>query len=290
MPRKYAPRRRPARKPRARRARGPFKGKAAANTKVDLVAKYRIPLNFSSQLGINVPTYAYSAFTPCHSLFSGLAVSSTEFQAQKQLFDEYCITSMKVTYSPLVNVNNSAINLGDPRVHTIVDRDGNTPIATSVSVPNKMQAYDSYKEYTIYRKWSRTLRCKNFWMDTGITGINPQAEAGTAQPWVNAGMTQVMAIYCQELPASFPVGTNLGSMTVEWTVKFRGKKTTAFGYDPVSGSVILTPITSYPRDIPVTSSVIGLTGPDEVLTCVDGEIVVTSSYSGEVATASAVPE
>jgi len=276
------PRRRRAPRKQMRRKAGRKAAKAiAANTKVDLKASYRVPYNFVATTGASVGTYAYSAYSPAHFNYSNLAAMSSEFTAQKQLFDEFCITGMTVKYTPMINVNNTSSTGGDARIHTVVDRDGTVPVSTSVSVPNKLQAYDSYKEFNIYKRWSRSVRCKSFWMDTGIASINPQAEAGTAQPWVNAGLTQVLVLYAQYLPPAAAPPYNLGTLTVVWNVKFRGKKTTAFGYDPVSGTVFMTPISSYPADIPITSEKVGLPGDDEKITCdMSGNLVVQSDYSG----------
>nr|WAE42310.1 MAG: capsid protein [Cressdnaviricota sp.] len=247
-----------------------------------MVAVYRVPYDVTAKTGISVGTYVYMTGSPCHSGYTPLVGASSEFVAQSKLFDEFCITKCVMKYTPFFNTTQptNAGVAGDPRIYTIVDRDGNIPVSSAFNVPNKLQTYDSYRQHTIYKPFSRNVKCKSFWMDTGIAQIDPQADAGTAQPWVNAGMTQVLVMYAQNIPVGNNL--NLGTMTLEWSVKFRGKKSVTFGYDPASGSVIMTPTTSWPKDVPVTGTVQGGGGYDETIECNDvGSIVVRSNLTGD---------
>jgi hypothetical protein len=103
--------------------------------------------------------------------------------------------------------------------------------------------YDSLKTTTFYKKMSRTVKLKSFWTDCSAPTVVPQSVNGTAQPWVIAGCCQSIVWYGEKLP--FGTGTALGQLEVIWRVQFRGKKPAEFTYDALSGSVIVTPITSY---------------------------------------------
>jgi len=276
------PRRRVARRPRRRTAG------AKSNTRVDQDVRYRTTQTFSTKASSSgVGQFAWSTFSPQNANHYNLSQVS-EFNGQSLLYDEFCIKSVKISYRPFYNVlsvqdfvANSNINM-----YTFVDRDGNAPVSSSINVPQKLQAYDSCKIFKTTKAWSRTLRTKTFWSDTATASVNPRiGNLGTFQPWINAGLMQCMGVYAENVPVES--AANIGELTYEVHVQFRGKKPASFGYDPVSGSVIVTPLTSYPylapQNPPTTLEIVE--AADESLECGEHGLIITSNYDGQQALA-----
>ena len=245
MPRRVIRRRRPARKPR-RKVRKGGKGKMSLNTKTDLYATYRLTGQIQAQTAITVAgSYFWYGWSPQHFNWTNVT-SSSEFLVQCRLYDEFKVSSMKVTFRPYASQvlpDNVSPNYSFTS-YTIVDRDGNVPVTTAMAVPPKLLSYDSCKVGRTYKAWSRTVRVNNNWTSTTNPTQNPQGANGLAQPWVNRGACQVIGFYAERLP--YANNANIGEVIVEFKVQYRGKKSTALGYDAASGSVILTPLSSYP--------------------------------------------
>lgn len=277
MPPKHHKRRAP-RRVRKYHRKGHRAGKMSSNTKVDDKVILRRTIQMTSSTGLTgVGQYVYYAVSPANTNYSNLA-NVAEFGARAQLYDEYCIKSVKMTFRPLVNTinpaNTAAVTTFRSDLFHWVDRDGNTPVSTSVSVIPKLMEYDSLKVRKVTQAFHRTIKCKSFWVNTG-SGQNAVApNSSSIQPWINAGYLQMMGIYGENLP--FPTPTTIGDVTYEWNVHFRGKKPVAFGFDATSGSVILTPLTSYVPLAPMNPAA------EEPLDETVGAIVVTS-VKGDVA-------
>ena len=238
--------RKPAnRRPRARK--GARKGKASDNTKVSVNSVFKLVQPWISQVPVsgNSGNYAFSTFSP----INGTAVSvnqSSEFLIQAKMYDEFCVKSVKMTFRPNATENNFATGLGSGQsnlVHSYIDRDGGTPVAAAIDSVKAIQAYDSAKRTTILKSHSRTLKCKPFWIDTNYNVMN--APFVNVQPYTNAGLLQVCGFYAERLP--FSAATTLGTITIQWNVAFRGKKSMNLTYEPLSGSIIMTPLSSYPH-------------------------------------------
>jgi len=283
--------RRGVRKVRRQKRKVNRKGKLSSNTKVDVVSVYRTntALTVTAAVTPSLGFYHYSAYSPQNSQYVTIAQQS-EFQSQAKLYDEFNIVKVKYTYRPWANVQTLAaqaptapVAFYDINLYTFIDRDGSNPISTSTNATQKVQSYDSCKIYSYNKKWSRVVRKKTFWTDTNFPTMNPASSSGLAQPWINAGAMQVLGLYAERIPLN-AVGELLGELITEYTVQFRGKKPALYAYDPVSGSVIVTPTSSYPPLAPSNSPdslpvVLG----DEVITCTEDGIKVLSTIDGQQA-------
>jgi len=271
MPRKYARKpRRPARKPRRRAPR------LALNTKVDQAVVYRsmvkaVSTAWSQGTIANGFYYNYSPQSADVVSVNG----NQEFLIQSKLYDEFKVSSMKVTYTPYQTFNASIQpgSITDGLIYTVIDRDGRTPInAGNMQLPQKLMSYDSCKAFHFTKKWSRTVPVKTFWTDCSNPVFSNLAGGASSQPWTNAGCLQQLIIYSEGMPSTGVYG----QFTVEWRVQFRGKKTTAWGFDEGTGAVILVPLENFPS-LPLSNPPgITLTAPAEItLSVVEGEIVLS---------------
>jgi len=90
-------------------------------------------------------------------------------------------------------------------------------------------------------------------------------------------------MYAENL--NVPSTSTVGQAEVEWFVEFRGKKPSNYGYDPVSGSIIITPMTSFDL-VPYLN---GPSDSESVLADVragcdgSGNLVISSTTDGEIA-------
>jgi len=269
-----------ARKPRRQ-------GKASANTKVIERVVYRTTLNSvpaSSSTGVGA--YINYQFSPQHLTYYNIT-QSAEFLAQRNMYDEFKITSMTVQFKPYATVAfpNNGTTILNNQCYTCIDRDGQVPVSTSMSVPLKIMGYDSARTHILQKAWSRTTKVKGWWTDTGVPTVNPGLQNGTAQPWVNAGAVQTLTHYGENLP--FGSGSVFGQYTVSFRVEFRGKKPVSFSYHAASGSVILTPFTSFIFLPPLKPlrPIDDVNDDEAVISCVGGNVVITSSVNDEVAEA-----
>jgi len=281
MARKGARRMRKARKPRR------SAGKASANTKVIERVTYRTTLNsVPTNSTTGVGAFINYQFSPQHLTYYNIT-QAPEFLAQRNMFDEFKITSMTVQFKPYATVafpNNGTTTLMN-QCYTCIDRDGMVPVSTSTSVPLKMLSYDSARTHILQKSWSRTMKLKGWWTDTNVPTVSPGTLNGAGQPWINSGAVQTLTHYGENLP--FGAGSVLGQYTVAFKVQFRGKKPVSYSYHASSGSVILTPFTSYsvlppfnpPRPID------DVINDEAVIACVGGVVTITSSVNAEVAEA-----
>ena len=239
-----APRRRAPRK--MKKKGGARKGKMSTNTKVQVAATYRLTADI-----VTAPTPGAASgvsanffITPQHSQYFNVA-QSQEFAVNSKLYDEFQVNSVTVKYRPTItDVPASLLTASTtPLSYTFVDHDGYAPLTLATGIPSKILTYDSCRVSRIDKGWTRTLRVnKSWWQDTGFPVINPGAQNGAAQPYQNAGCVQVLGFYAERLP--YPVSTNIGGIEITFKVRFRGKKPTSLSYDPASGTVMITPLSS----------------------------------------------
>lgn len=261
------------RMPRRRRAKRTG-GKNSQNTKTDERVTLRVVQDIRAvgSTANNVGSYVWVAYSPQNTAYFNIT-SSTEFTARKALYDEFKISYMKISFRPSVNEVISAQGTGataaffSPDVYTFIDRDGNAPISTSLNIPAKLQEYASCRIHKWTRSWTRTLKTNTFWCNTNYPVANTNEPE--FQPWINKGVMGMVGVYAQYLQV--PPTNLLGQITVTYGVQFRGKKPTAFGYDPVSGTVLVTPIECYPLIVP-QNKVLAAERADQYLNG-DGEIV-----------------
>jgi len=268
------------------------KGAASANAKTIIKAHYKTTTALlAKQSSTGVGAYMFSCYSPQNREYYNIN-SSPEFLAQCKMFDEFKVTQMKVTFKPYANVgfaNNSSSIVLKNQLYTVIDRDGNVPISTSVSIPDKLQEYDSLKVHDFRKAWSRVVKVKGFWSDCNNATVTVTGNNGLAQPWVQAGCTQVLALYGEYLP--FGTDAPVGQMEVNWSVCFRGKKPTAFAYDPLSGALTMVPISSLSRLVPQNGpQTIEQTIPERLEVDASGNIVFVSDITNEVAKVSALEE
>jgi len=262
-------------------------GKSSSNTRVIERVVYRTTLNsVPATSSTGVGSFVNYQFSPQHLSYYNIT-QSAEFLAQRNMYDEFKVTSMTVQYKPYATVafpNNGTAILTN-QCYTCIDRDGQVPVSTSMSVPLKILAYDSAKTHILQKAWSRTMKVKGWWCDTGIPTSNPGTQSGNAQPWVNAGAVQTLTHYGENLP--FGAGSVLGQYTVIFRVEFRGKKPVSFSYHSASGSVILTPFTSFSVLPPFNPprAIDDVIDDEAVISCEGGVVTITSSVNDEVAEA-----
>jgi len=286
MPRKpRVPRRRKMRPRRKLRS----KGKMSNNTKVDAKMTFKFTQSAKyAQGGVN---YLYYGFSPLNA--KGVTVNDcTEFNVQKALFDEFCITSVRVNFKPIANFLAPAAAVTTPtytNIYTLIDRDGNVPISTSLDVPTKLQAYDSLRKKHFLKPQSRSVKCSKFWIDTSTSylpsGINQQF-----QPWTNKGLNQMIVYYAQQLPG-YNANDIMGTFEVSFNVQFRGKKPSVWSYDPLTGSVLITPMSSMPNQLDPTNkpAVEGGLPANELIIGYTGGHLQLSDLSGNILTGRYVP-
>lgn len=287
-------RHRKARRPRrVRRARkgGKGSGKMSNNTKVDATYTYKrvTPITYNSGAFANYMCYSFS---PLNSNFANLNGVS-EFNAQSAIFDEFCVTSVRVVYKPvmtMVSPQYAILSYSDPNIYSIIDRDGNVPLSFSVNVADKLQSYNSCKKKHYTKTQSRVITCKKFWMDTATPNI-PAGVQAVYQPQTNAGLNQVITWYGQGLPGLQP-GDYMGIFEVYYKVQFRGKKPSVWTYDQTTGSVLITPMSSMPNQIVPQnrSDPEGAIAPSELQVSADAEgHLILRDLSGNVLTGRYVP-
>lgn len=280
-----------------RRVRRARKGKKSAgrmsnNTKVDerITLKYYqtiLPVNSASPPASYDP-YVFTTWSPQNSNQQNVT-QSQEWSVHASLYDEFKVTSMTVSFTPAAT-QNSPLGLGTAntaiKAYSVIDRNS-TPLASfaTTSVPAKFLQLDSCRTHSMLKPWSRTLRVKNLWCSTQ----NPIFDAAVggpggvgAQPWVASGALAVLALYSEKIPTA--VGAPLGQVIISFRCQFRGKKPSAYKYDPLSGSVIITPLSSYtqiaPQNPPQSQN---LVEDDEHFEDVSGNIIIVSNATGEIA-------
>ena len=272
-----------ARKPRMRKHRKGRKGGMAQNKKVDERIVLRTVTNLigkNSSWGAG--TYIWYAYSAQNSTATTV-VSNPEWTPHATLYDEFCVTSMTMKYRPYTNAVQILQGLGataaffNPDVYTFIDRNGQTPVTTNFGVVSKIQQYDSCRIHKWTKPFSRTVKLGRFWTST----VSPLGNATDAayQPWVQKGVLGVFGLYAEQL--QLPPNSALGELTFEFHVSFRGKKPVAFAYDATSGSVILTPLTSFSH-VPVFNPPAATVYPDEYLD-ISGGTVIVRGQSGEQA-------
>lgn len=241
--------------------RGAPKGKRSQNTKVN--ANLKVSVNATLQIGNagqNVVTnYTLGYVTPLGPFGSNASsfFSNRDFIAQKALYDEVCIRSFKVTYTPVVNT----VNLYDqgfvvpatnqvtlqPNLYTWFDRDSTPMTAVSASMPQVLAQYDSYKRHDCRKKWSRTIKLKPIWLACdGVAAASHVSEAATI-PLTQAGLLGALGIYGQNLPWGGSISSSneaFGQIQTTWSFSFRGKRSLNTQVD-ANGIITLTPASLY---------------------------------------------
>jgi hypothetical protein len=196
------------------------------------------------------------------------------------MYDEFCIKKVKVNYTPVVTTTAPAnVFTGLPTsymMYTVVDRDGRLPVSSAANIPQKLESYDSFKKFLLTKNISRTIKCKPMWLDCNTAAIDPTQESGLAQPYVNAGLSQLIAFWCQNVP--FVAGVQLGTIRIEWHVAFRGKKAVSYTVLPDGVSVVMTPIEAFNADIAPLNPPLDAASvlQENIVEAVDGVIQVRS--------------
>lgn len=287
--------RRPAAKMRKRRApkrKAPRKA-MANNKKVDERVVFRTVTNLVGQnSSTGVGTFCWYAWSAQNANFTNVT-AQPEFNVRKTLYDEFKVSHLVIKYRPYTNAVQILQGLGataanfNPDIYTFIDRNGGAPVSSSVNVPAKIQQYDSCKIYKWTRSFSRAVKLGAFWTNTSFPTLLT-TDTG-AMPWTQKGILGFVGLYAENL--QMPPNTNLGELTVEYHVQFRGKKATSFGYDPVSGSVILTPVSDYSAlTVMNPPPTIASTLLDEYIDISGSAVVIKSSITGQQAIKGRTPE
>lgn len=228
------------------KGKGARKGKLSNNTKVDITTIFKKSDKVGTVQSVSgVGTYIYLGMSPYNLAWVNLQ-STAEWTSYSNLYDEFRIVSCSMSYVPTLTqgVPGTANNVV-ATIHSWVDRDGNSPVSNSVSVPSKLAQYGSYRKGSFYKPHTRTLKCKPFWVDCK-TGPVDENFIVANQPFINAGYLQSIGMYAENLPSGASVA--VGSVNYSFKVQFRGKKPAMFTYDPVSGSTVITPVESLTKE------------------------------------------
>lgn len=272
MPPKRSHRPRKARKAPARKTvrKGKAKRKASQNTKVD--ARLKCTTNYFLQIGngSNVANYTLGYISALATIPGSGAkpdyasfFNTNDFKAQSSLYDEVCINSYKVMYNPIVTQTNvydqsfiSTTNQAvlQPNLYTWIDRDASALTAVNNSYVNKIAMYDSFKQHSVYKKWTRTVSLKRYWLPTNLASIDYNSSIYTVA-LTQAGLLGTFGIYGQNLPWGVISGPNesYGQIQVEWSLSFRGKK--SLGIAVTDGVVTLTPSEQF---APIEPTILGV--------------------------------
>lgn len=262
-----------------------------SNTKVDSKFSFKEtwPINYSQRDNSDGPMLL-DYFSPLSSSWFNLA-GNPEYQVQNKLFDEFCITSMSVTYKPTANytsiqtVNSDARS--DPLIYSVVDRDGQIPFNNTLDMSEKWQQYDSCKRSHYLRRTTRTVTCKKFWVNCQQANVPIGIQY---QPFINAGLIQTVGFYGQNMPG-LNDGDFIGNYEITYRVQFRGKKSTALTYDPKTGSVIVTPIEAMPNPVLPSNITFGIRGQNDLLVSADASgNLILKDLSGNLLTKYEFPD
>jgi len=253
---------RSAPKGKGRKKGGARKGKAAQNTKVN--ASLKVSVNgilsiAAGASGTNIDNYCLGYVTALgpYGAVGASFYQNPDFIAQKVLYDEVCIKSYTVKFTPLVtqtNLYDQGFAIGtaaqariQPNLYTWFDRDASPLTAINSSLVAKVAQYDSFKRHNCFRPWSRTLRMKPVWLSCdGVAGgshVNTEATTQLTQ----AGLLGIFGVYGQNLPwgGSISSGSeSYGQFQVTWNFTFRGKRPVATTVD-ANGVVTLTPASNF---------------------------------------------
>jgi len=239
------------------------KGKASQNTKVDarlnIVTNGIVEIGVGAVTGVDNYTLGYiSALGPYSVSSGGSFWQNSDFITQKALYDEVCIKSYTVKFTPVINT----VNLYDqsfaittpskqtrlqPNMYTWFDRDSSPLTKISDDLPKKLGQYNSFKQHNCLKPWSRTLVMKPIWLPVDSVAGGSHTSSESTIPLLQAGLLGNFGIYGQNLPfgGSLVAGTNesYGQLRVTWSFAFRGKR--ALNASVVDGVVTLTPADRY---------------------------------------------
>jgi len=218
------------------------------NTKVDERVKFSLvqPLvSVNGPAGSSVLTYTYNKYGLGSTTAFNIGQMG-EWQARSSLYDEFKITSVTLKYKPYyteMTYNQqysplSAISTVD--CYTAIDRDGFNAFSASLNIPSLLAQYDSFQRKSMFKPWSRTLK-SSLWMNTSRALYAPSS---APQHLINAGYIQELMVYVANIP-NITKDQAWGQITIEYHVCFRGKKPVSLSYDALSGSTIVTPISSF---------------------------------------------
>lgn len=247
--------------------KGPKKAKASQGTKVD--ARLKVTVNGIAEIGagqsVGIDNYTLgyvSALGPYSVALGGSFFQNTDFIAQKALYDEVCIKSFTVKFTPLItqtNLYDQAFAISAPKqarvqpnMYTWFDRDSSPLTKITSDLPKKLAQYDSFKQHNCFKPWSRTLAMKPIWLscDTVASGSTTSNQGTT--PLTQAGLLGNFGIYGQNLPfaGSITEGSNesYGQLRIIWNFSFRGKRALNVSVD--NGIVTLTPADRYAPLLP----------------------------------------
>jgi len=189
------------------------------------------------------------------SLSTNVAVTqNSDFKLYSSMYDQVRINSVKVTFTPKANMldqrqaqNDALVNAsGDGLVHTCIDRDDQPPASVA-----RITRYPSYRKHSVLKTFSRTYSVKypsDIWLDAQ----NPFADTTLL---TRLGLTGGIYLYAENLleDNSEIVNEPWATCSIEYGCVFRGKTSANLSYDPMTGSVTLTP--TQPGQILANSSV-----------------------------------
>lgn len=191
--------------------------------------------NIKNYISVQQPLAAFDAAV------SNCVYNIPEYQLYCNQFDRVRINSVKITWQPrvtqaifqdLVQSQGWPQN-GDLKWHTAIDRDSKV----TTGIP-RMQRMSSYRNYSIFKKFSRTYSIKyprSYWLNTAAASLDDN----TLQALGGLGY---VGIYAENLPF-FQTDDNpiwFGSFKVEFNCVFQGKNIQSISVAD-NGSVTILP-------------------------------------------------
>lgn len=193
--------------------------------------KFRTEFNLTPAQPIPVPgsglyNYVYYTFPLWNSASLTGITQNKEFLLYAIQYDRWRIHSMTVKVYPKANTfdlknaqDGNQQQVGDGRMHTVIDKDGNGPMHIQ-----QLTRYSSYKSYSLLKPFSRTYSIKyptDMWLDC-------QKLATQDAPFDfrnQVGLAGVMTMYAENVLEDFYEVNNQpwANVQIIYNVSFQGK-------------------------------------------------------------------
>jgi len=265
MPKKFAPRRRYARKPSMAKAKKMVTKQRKVKAKKNMdtfFLKTKNLYNITPVQGVSVSNYIYSVATMDPTGTAAAFTTNAEFNLYKLQYDKFRVNSITVRVKPKANMldqalaqNDTGLTLtGDGLVHTCIDRDGAAPSSIAI-----ISRYPSYKSYSVLKPFSRTYSVRyptGIWLDCQAVGSFSMAK--------ELGLTGSITMYLENLLEDSGEIFNepWAEVTVETNIVFQGKTSNSLTgvYDDLGNLVGVTINALQAADIKAVTPLVNIRG------------------------------
>jgi len=225
---------------------------AGKSNKDTFSLKCRTEATILPQQGVSVSNYVYTTI-PLFAQASDVGFyKNAQFQLYKKLYDQYRVNSVTMKIVPKANMLSQDMaqrdadftTSGTGLVHSVIDRDG--PASMNVQT---LVRYPSYRKHSVMKPFSRTYGIKwptEVWLTTNEA--YPDQLAIVKQ----IGGLGGIYVYGEDLIEDRTEVFNepWASLEVTYNIVFRGQISTNFGYDPMTDTITLAPLTINPLPVP----------------------------------------